>query len=683
MGVPNGVSHLLSVDTGHDQAHGKSVSRRHLVNRLNYLNFQDRSIQVNFKHKKYGTIISCQAKPLPCAEDRLDCTWAEPTAPGLIPPDYALHNLCVADDARLLLVKPELIAISDRLISFRLPEACDEVELRKMRRYPCDGMPVKFMQQSALFDGRLMDFSARAFRVEITAAPPQTFQWVNPDLPVSLVISDGPEHLYSGECRIVRQSGGEQTRTFVLEPLSDQIRRFPPKEFRSLRLRLVPAPDVVFRHPFTKKTVNLKTYDLSGSGFSVVEDRYESVLAPGLMIPVLELNYANSFRLTCRAQVIYRNVPEEGSDDSRVKCGLAILDMDAGDHVRYLALLHQAADGRSYLCNDVDLDVLWQFFFESGFIYPQKYAFLQANKEKLKDTFARLYNRHPRIARHFVYQDGGVILGHIAMVRFYTDSWLIHHHAASKARSSRAGLMVLKQISDYVNDLHNLLSAHLRYVFCYFRPDNKFPNRVFGGFARDLNDPAGCSLDSFAYFHFQRPLQMRDDMSGPWEMVPTRPEDLAELESWYAQESGGLMLDALDLAPAAIDREQLSQEYRELGFRRESHLFSLKLAGSLKAVIMVNVSDPGLNLSNFTSCTKVIVLDGEDLPGGILSAALARVSATYEENGMPVLLYPVHYAERTGIPYEKIYTMWTLNLRYLDHYFRFCAELFRQSDRTS
>lgn len=682
MGSLNKAPHLVSAGSDQDQAKGKRVSKRYLVNRLNYLNFQDRSIQVNFKHKKYGTIISLQAKPLPCAEDRLDCLWAESPPPERLTQDYTLHNLSISDDTRLLLVKPGVISISDKLISLRLPETCDEVEYRKGRRYPCDGIQVKFMQNSALFAGCLVDFSAASLRVEITAVPPQTFQWVNPDLPVSLVIDSGQEHLYSGECRIIRQTGEEKTRTFVLEPLHQQIRRFAPKEYRSSRVKLVPAPDVVFTHPLTKKTVSLKTIDLSGSGFSVAEDRYNSVLLPGLMIPALELNYANSFRFTCCAQVIYRNVPDEGADDTRVKCGLAILDMDAADHVRHLAILHQAADERSYLCNDVDMDALWQFFFESGFIYPQKYAFLQANKEKLKDTFSRLYTQHPQIARHFIYQDKGVILGHIAMVRFYTNSWLIHHHAASKARSSRAGLVVLKQISHYVNDLHNLLSARLRYVFCYFRPENKFPNRIFGGFARELNDPAGCSLDSFAYFHFQRPYQKRDGMPEPWELTQTGPDDLAELQSYYGGESGGLMLNALDLEPGA-DREQLSQEYRQLDFKRESLIFSLKKDGSLKAVLMVNVSDPGLNLSDFTNCTKVIVLDGEDLSQDILTAALARVSATYEENGMPVLLYPVSYAEGKSILYEKIYTMWTLNLRYLDHYFRYCAELFRHSDRDS
>jgi hypothetical protein len=78
------------------------------------------------------------------------------------------------------------------------------------------------------------------------------------------------------------------------------------------------------------------------------------------------------------------------------------------------------------------MDALWNFFFDTGFIYPEKYAFFQANKEAIKKTYERLYSQSPHVARHFICQEKGAILGHMAMVRFYENSWLIHHHAATR-----------------------------------------------------------------------------------------------------------------------------------------------------------------------------------------------------------------------------------------------------------
>lgn len=95
---------------------------------------------------------------------------------------------------------------------------------------------------------------------------------------------------------------------------------------------------------------------------------------------------------------------------SRVKCGLVILEMDIQDHVKLLAFMQQVKDSKLYICAEVDMDALWNFFFETGFIYPEKYAFIQTNKEEIKETYRKLYTQNPNIARHFIYQDKGVIL---------------------------------------------------------------------------------------------------------------------------------------------------------------------------------------------------------------------------------------------------------------------------------
>ena len=82
----------------------------------------------------------------------------------------------------------------------------------------------------------------------------------------------------------------------------------------------------------------------------------------------------------------------------------------------------------------------------------------------------------------------------MSMVRFVGNSWMIHHHAANNSAYNQAGIMVLSQIHHYLNDTYKIYSAHLDLVFCYFRPDNKFPLKVFGGAARHMKDLKGCSV---------------------------------------------------------------------------------------------------------------------------------------------------------------------------------------------
>lgn len=665
-------SNPFACDTADPASHPGSlqeIGKKQLINRLNYLNFKDDTLIVNLVHRKYLTDISLKAKPLPCIDGTLECVWSESEGLEHKLKTHSYRNIIIPDPHHPLLVEAELVDLSLERISLRLPETCREISARRVNRHACLDVKVRFLQNGTLFHGELVDFSPASFRVDIACTPPQSFSWINQESSVHAVFVVDEEVLYSGECEIVKQSFGAVVRSYVLRPLQSRIRRFQPKEFRSTRHRLLPSPDVIFSDPLTRKTVTLKVVDISGSGFSVEESEENSVLLPGRVIPELNLNLAGILSIRCKAQVVYRNVVQDDGKRA-VRCGFAILDMDIGEHVRLMSLLHQASDQNSYICNRVDMDALWELFFHTGFLYPEKYSFIQANKERFKETYEKLYNRNPHIARHFVYQKDGRIIAHISMVRFYEYTWLIHHHAADRNGGRRAGLTVLEQIGRSINDSHGLHSSRMNYVACYFRPENRFPRRVFGGIAEQINDRNGCSIDAFAYFHYRKGDACQWDLSGPWSLRKTEPEDLAELESFYSYSSGGLMLHALDLVPAMLERDQVGREFREVEFRKERHLFSLKRNGSLKAVFLVNVSDIGLNLSDLTNCIHTIIVDEEDFPRGTLFMIYSLLAKYYETEFVPILIFPSSFADRKQIAFDKIYNLWILNMQYTDGYFR-------------
>lgn len=507
--------------------------------------------------------------------------------------------------------------------------------------------------------------------------PPQTFDWLNPEQPVNIVLSDPVFTYYSGECKVIRHTRGHRTGNYILEPLKKEIQRFKHKEFRSERYELTPSPNIVFKHPFTKMRIDLKVVDLSGAGFSVEEDEGNTALLPGMILPELVLNFADSYKIKCTGQVVFRKSMIAATGQKWIKCGLALLDMDIRDHLKLISLLHQTKDKNSYICNDIDLDKLWDFFFETGFIYPDKYAAIQKNKKQIKETYAKIYTRNPQIARHFIYQDKGTIFGHMAMLRFYENSWLIHHHAARKSNLNRAGLIVLDQIGRMTNDSHRLYSLHMDYLICYYRPENKFPSRVFGGVAKSVKDPKRFSLDGFAYLHIKNLARPQLKLPADWQISDTRPDDLRNLADFYEHISGGLMLDAIDLTPEKLDCDELRKEYSKAGLIRQRQLYSLKKDGGLKAIFLVNTSNVGLNLSDITNCVKIFVTDSEQLDADILRAAVSAVAEITGKDDFPTLLYPAAFAVEQQIHYEKIYNLWIINLQYSDEYFRYLGRLLR------
>ena len=654
-----------------------SVKLNRLINKINFLNFQERTLLITLQHRKYGHVVSVPALPQPCQDDRLKCVWAKNNTTIKHLKYYDFKRLMVPDGQKLLLVEPELIQMNDTGVRCRLPETCREVSSRKISRHACHGIKTEIIQNGTIFEGELLNFSAVSFRVQLKTSPPQTFQWLNPESTVTTILRNNSGAIYSGECNVTKQSCGQNTRDYVLQPLKSEIQRFRHKEFRSTRLQMNPSPDINFIHPLTGKDVNLKVHDISGSGFAVEENHQEAVLLPGMVISELELSLANSYRFRCKAQVVYRKSCGDEGEEAWIRCGLALLDMDIEDHVNLVALLQHAENKNSYICNKVDLDSLWDFFFETGFIYPHKYEFIQKNKEKIKSTYEKLYRRNPNIARHFIYQDKGRILGHMAMIRFFENTWLIHHHAARSSVFNRAGIEVLNQIGRFGNDSHRLSSIHMDFLMCYYRPENKFPNRVFGGAVRSIKDAKGCSIDPFAYMHFDKSLYQNESLAPEWKLLPTDDDDLYELEDFYEHESGGLMINALNIEPNNARDQQLRAQFHRLGFKRDKLLYSLKKSGSLIAVIVVNISDIGLNLSDLTNCVKIIILDSEEMPKDILLRALGILSKKMELIDIPVLIFPSNYVAQVSLPFEKIYNLWVINLQYTDQYFRYLNRLLR------
>jgi hypothetical protein len=265
----------------------------------------------------------------------------------------------------------------------------------------------------------------------------------------------------------------------------------------------------------------------------------------------------------------------------------------------------------------------------------------------------------------------------MSMLRFYTNTWLIQHHAAKTSASHKAGLMVLDQIARLINDSHRLRSLHMQYMMCYYRPDNKFPRRVFGGAEQAINDPCGCTGNCFAYMQYNPAPDGNGASLNGWELMDSQAADLSDLAVRFAGDSAGLMLNALDLQSDQGACDELCREYSRLGLRRERQLLSLMDGPSLKAVIAITLSDFGLNLSDLTNCIKIFALAPDVFQRDRFESLLARVGARLGGEEIPVLLYPLAFVEEQKLPYDKLYNLWVCSLQYSDPYFRYLKRLLR------
>lgn len=649
----------------------KSINRSRMTNLLNRINFRDGSIDVHFKHNKYDHIIIIQAKPQICNNDFIRCLWSEHFDAEKRLKHYTFQYFTLANGLQNIEVPGKPIEMNENGIYIELPGSAHAIQKREIKRHRCSGVTANINLDGINIQGQLTSFSAQAFGLKLSSRLSVQPPVIDPATPVNVVLNNKSQFIFSGACEVIRQSWEDRNNYLVLKPLRNNIRLFRPKEVRSERLVLNPLPNIIFKHPLTGRKSNLTLIDISGAGFAVAEDEENALLMPGLILPEVEIEFVHGFSVHCRAQVIYRL-----SEEDHIRCGLSILDMNTKDHVRLSSYLHQAKNNHSSISTiNVDLDELWDFFFESGFIYPDKYLHMLEQKERFKELYRRLYNECPEISRHVIYRDKGKIYGHVAMFRYYRNTWLMHHHAAIKSTRHKAGLVVMEHILQYINECHSLASSQMKYIACYFRPNNRFANRVFGGAARAMEDQQKCSLDNFGYFHFE-PEEAPRKLPKKWALEKTMVDDLFVLQHWYRSISGGLMIEGLDLGPSAMEMDiETNKEYSAAGFRRSRQLFTLKYNEEIVALFVVNRADLGMNMSDLTNGIQVFVIDEELLNAAILSTTLSDLSKHYEFEELPVLLYPGSSAEQVGVVIDKEYTLTVLDLDNISTYLLFMHSL--------
>lgn len=656
----------------------KRIKRRDLINILNLVHFRGGTIFVRFESRDGGDGFYQRAHPLPSDGDTLSCRWASkgPASDNL--KTHTCRSLLISDGLIHASIPAEAMELDTHGIMVRLSQPGVQESVRTLERQACAGIRARILQSGVVWEGCLEDFNGLSLGVLLDGGQSASRNWLNPAQEVSLLLFRDGTLLFSGECGILRMNRGAEERRLALTPSRGNIQRFKPQEYRSHRQELAPPPSVRFTHPLSGQAVFLKAEDISGMGLCVEEFFERSSLFPGLIIEDLTVELAGSLLVGCRAQVLYLNVSQKPDGHRVARSGLVFLDLEARDQVRLSSAIHSSIDGRLSVCGRVEMGELWQFFFESGFIYPSKYLSLQAHKEEFSRTYGKLYQESPSIARHFFFRDKGRVFGHMSMLRFYPESWLIQHHAASRDGYGLAGVSVLDEAGRFTNDFHLHPSTRMNYLMCYFRPENRFPARVFGNVARDIADPKGSSVDAFAYLSLPAPT-CADPAA--FQLFPSRADDFAELLRSYEGRSGGLALEALGLSRWDESDAELSSEYRRQGFKRDRQVYSLRVGGDLAAVIQVTVSDLGLNLSNLTSCMHVLVLEPERLEPNALFAALDTLRGQYYDETPPILVYPEDYLDRYSVPYEKKYRLWVLDTAFSDGYFKSVRSTFRRSCR--
>ena len=161
-----------------------------------------------------------------------------------------------------------------------------------------------------------------------------------------------------------------------------------------------------------------------------------------------------------------------------------------------------------------------------------------------------------------------------------------------------------------------------------------------------------------------------------WSIEKYSKDDLNLMRDYYNNLGGGMMLDAYALECRASENDELAGKvsqapgknihnniasmYNKIGLKRESKVFSIRQNDRIKAAVIVDISDLGVNMSELVNSIKVIVID-DTLPWSIIQDAVSILGKVYESDKIMILIYPFNYLKLQGVECKKRYYFWVLN----------------------
>jgi hypothetical protein len=632
------------------------IDQKQFINAINLRNFVDGQMFAHMIYPLTREEFLFQVIPGPCIRSEVTFSLPEGSAQNF--ENFIFKGILIDNGKSVTMMQAEPVLTTPHTLTVSLRKTGIIYQARHARRYLCQHVNARVCHGDFEYAGILSEFNPSGLRIEL-----QGIAWLpsgseRAEEPIKVELMRDHRTVFSGVSRLIRTEN--QGKTIVVAPMNHPLKRYSERKNRNPRLNLVPSPEVKFSHPLTGTGVSYDIVDINSSGFSVMVETESSLLMPGMIIDEASIEFAGGLTLRCPVQVVYG----EKKKKHFTRYGFLITDIDVQSYNRLFGVISRADDPFARVSYDVDMSSLWNFFFESGFIFPEKYTCIAQYKDAFKETYNKLYHQCPDIFANLTYQRNGVIYGHVSLIKAYERAWLVNHLAAKDIGLKMTEYSVLNQILNYFDSITRMPSVGMDYVIIYSPPENHFPNDFFNRVFKALNDPSHLSMDMFA--------NMSIDLSGTmpalpkgWSIRESTPRDIRDLHGAYKKLSGGIMVDAFCLDKPKSAGESVEDMYARYGLKRICRVHTLLHDGVPQAYLVADQSDRGINLSELINSIKVIVPQDSAVPWYVLHAAVCECGSDYGTKTVTVQVFPCEYIERAGIHYKKRHVMWVLDTQYL------------------
>lgn len=298
-----------------------------------------------------------------------------------------------------------------------------------------------------------------------------------------------------------------------------------------------------------------------------------------------------------------------------------------------LPKLAEVYDAYGVEVNALSLNEIFALYERAGFLYPEKAARLMPHLKQVRDNWRRMLRAGDSLLYVLTAGDKKTGFASIAVWRTTHFGWTSQHLVSENNPMASRAVMLAGTAASILKGIDE---SHQN----WFRPENRFPSRVFGSMVQTI----GQSLSSVQrHMYFALPKNSTMPLKGRVRVVPYDSSHEEALCLIGSVARGSIYVAAEQLATDP-ELAEVNHLYREVGLRRTRQIW-LAYRGykdePIGAVIAYR-GPLGLNFSYIENRCDLLLhptlpeADVEDVVAGLLRAS-APAYKDFELDTIPVI----------------------------------------------
>ena len=296
------------------------------------------------------------------------------------------------------------------------------------------------------------------------------------------------------------------------------------------------------------------------------------------------------------------------------------LDQKTLDKLPRLSQLH---DSYGVQVNALSVGDLFDLYERTGFLYPEKANRLIPHLDQVRENWRRMLRGGESLLYVLTSGDKEQGRASIAVWRTTHHGWTSQHLVSENNPHASRAVMLAGSASSI---LRGVDESHQN----WFRPENRFPSRVFGSMPKTI----GESLSSVQlHMYFALPRNLLLPSQGGIRIVPYDPSHSAALSAIACAARGSVYATAEELV-SDPELKAVDELYRRVGLRRTRRVWLAYRPHKDEPIgAAIAYRGPlGVNFSYIENRCDLLLhptIPQEDVPG-VVSALLRASSVAYQ-----------------------------------------------------